>query len=147
MRALKCYTTLVVQSKYTSTICDRIWENPPYGIFCEKRDRNIYQQYVRANLAPSFRSIARSISEICSLLCNDVWTIELEKLQSKCVAMRAHALSVYHECTYVAVGGASLTIDRRSNETSERMATKTARLRPSAASFSRPLEKNSCQPV
>ena len=26
-------------------ICDRIWENPPYGIFRENRDRNVYQQY------------------------------------------------------------------------------------------------------
>ena len=25
--------------------CDRIWENPPYGIFREDRDRNIYQKY------------------------------------------------------------------------------------------------------
>ena len=131
----------------TSNNCDRIWENPPYGIFRENRDRNIYQQYnVRTNLAPSFRSIARSISEICSLLCDDARTIELEKLRSKGVAMRAHALSVYHECTYISCGR-GLTIDRRSNETSERMATKTARLRPSAASFSRPLEKNFCQPV
>ena len=24
-------------------ICDQIWENPPYGIFRENRDRNIYQ--------------------------------------------------------------------------------------------------------
>ena len=40
------------------------------------------------------------------------------------------------------VGGAS-----RSNETHERMATRTARRWPSAASFGRSLEESSCQPV
>ena len=45
----------------------------------------------------SLRPIARSISEIFSLLCDDTRTIELEKLRSKGVAMRAHAFSVYYE--------------------------------------------------
>ena len=70
--------------------------NPPYGIFREYRDRNIYQQYsIRTNLCPSLRPITRSVSDIFSFLCDDERTIELEKLRSKDVAMHAHAFSVY----------------------------------------------------
>ena len=54
---------------------------------------------IRTNLCSSLRPIARSVSEIFSLLCDDARTIELQKLRSKGVAMRAHAFSVYYECT------------------------------------------------
>ena len=42
----------------------------------------------------SLRSIATSVSEIFSLLSDDARTIELEKLQSKGVAMRACVLRI-----------------------------------------------------
>ena len=56
--------------------------------------------------------------------------------------MHVHAASVYYGCMKIDFGQAS-----RSNETSEQISTRTARLRLSSSSFSRPLEENSYRPL
>ena len=111
-------------------ICDRLWDNPPCGIFCKNhksRCFNYWKYYIRTSLDTSLGSIACSISEIWNLLCDNVWTIELEKLQYKGVVVHAHGISVYYECIYIGCGR-GLTVNCRSNEMSERVETKTARL-------------------
>ena len=123
--------------------CDQIWENPPYGILRENRNRNIYQQhFIRTNLVPTLRPITCSVSEICSLLCDDVQTAEIEKLWSKRAAM--HGM---HSLYTISGRKSTVGVTCRCNERSARMATKTARLSPSLASFSGPLEKKFLQSV
>ena len=80
---------------------DRIWENPPHGIFRENHNRSINSTTSELTL---LQVIACSVSEIRSLLCDDTRTIELKKLRSKGVAMRAHPAAVYDECTYIDCG-------------------------------------------
>ena len=152
MNLLKC-RMLGVQSNYMyvynrSCICDRIWENPPYGIFRENGNRNIINSTTLELTLLQVLDRSRVPFQRYAAFC----AMTRELLNSRnyglkallCARMRSPYTT---SARTLAVGGAWRYIDHRSNETSKRMATKTARLRPSAVSFSRLLENNSCQPV
>ena len=71
-------------------ICDRIWENPPHGIFCEKLVCNIYHKiYLRRNHCPSLRPVARFDFKIQRFVFSRARILEIEKLLSKGVATYA----------------------------------------------------------
>ena len=77
--------------------CDRLWQNPAYGIFCEIWVSYIFNNlYPRANLLPSLRPIARFTLELERFVYDHVATVENEKLRPKGVAMYAYCVSVYY---------------------------------------------------
>ena len=58
-------------SKDYHDICDRIWENPPYGIFSESWVWCMVDKlYRRANPRSSLRPIVRLVVEIQRFVCN-----------------------------------------------------------------------------
>ena len=84
------YPCLEIYRKPTFDICDRIWENPPHGIFCEKLVCNIYHKiYLRRNHCPSLRPAARFDFQIQRFVFPRARTLETEKLLSKGVATYA----------------------------------------------------------
>ena len=84
------YMVSVEEEMAGNQICDRIWENPACCYFRENHDRIIC-----TTSELTLRPIARSVSKIQRPLCNDARTLELEKLQSKCVATYVRGVSVY----------------------------------------------------
>ena len=79
-KLLLCYTATFV----SSNICNRIWENPPYGIFCENRVWCGFDKlYHRANPSASLRPIASFALELERFVCDCATSLENEKLWSK----------------------------------------------------------------
>ena len=59
-QCLKLYYVPITTQHWKSKICDRLWENPAYGIFCEDRVWWIFDKlYLRANPPASLRLLAR----------------------------------------------------------------------------------------
>ena len=84
-----------------SKSCDRIWENPLYGIFFSENWvwYMVNKLYHRANLHSSFRPIVRFVVEIQCFVCDCTTPPIIEKLQSKGIAMHAYGVSAYHVWT------------------------------------------------
>ena len=81
-------------------IVDRIWENPPCGIYSENRVWCMFDKlYHRANLRLSFRPIASFIVEIQCFACDCVTSPIIKKLRSKGVAMHAYGISASYART------------------------------------------------
>ena len=80
-------------------ICDRLWENPPYGIFLCKLRYIFDKLYPRANPPASLRVITHFALEIVSFVYDRATRIENKKLWSKGVAMYAYSISVYYART------------------------------------------------
>ena len=77
--------------------CDRLWENPAYGIFYENRVWCIFDNlYHRANPCSGFRLIVCFAVELHRFLSDRTTPPKIDKLQSKSVAMHLYGVSVYY---------------------------------------------------
>ena len=83
-------------------ICDRLRENPPYGIFYENLVCYIFGKYYhRTNLPPSLRPIARFAISTERYLCTRATNVKIIKSWSKAVATHAQSVSVHYTYTRV----------------------------------------------
>ena len=81
-------------------ICDWIWENPLYGILSENCvSCMVDKPYRRVNSRSSPRPIVCFAEELQRFVCNHTTPPNIEKLQSKGVAMHAYGVSVYYAYT------------------------------------------------
>ena len=93
-------TVLMRNYQQKLKICDRLWENPAYGIFYENRIWCMFDKlYHRANLCSGFRPIACFAVELQHFLCDRTTPPTIEKLRSKSVAMHAYGVSIYYTYT------------------------------------------------
>ena len=74
-------------------VCDRIWENPLYGIFSKNRVCCMIDKlYHGANLRSSLKPIVRFAEELQRFVCDCTIPPIIEKLQPKGVAMHAYGI-------------------------------------------------------
>ena len=91
-------------------ICDRLWENPAYGIFCENRVWCIFDKlYPRANSPASLRPLTRFAWELVHFVHDLATRMEIEKLRSERVAMYAYSVSIYYAWMSTLVFGQNRT--------------------------------------
>ena len=95
-------------SLYNIIICDRIWENPPYGIFSENWVWcKVDKLYHRANPRSSLRSIACFVVEIQRFVCDRATPPIIEKLRSNgCTRMAFPHTTVTRKSIKWTLGGA-----------------------------------------
>ena len=101
-------------------ICDRLWENPAYGIFYENRVWSIFDKlYHRANHCSGFRLIACFAVELQRFVCNHATPPTIEKLRSKGIAMHAYGVSVYYAYTGSQLNGPGWSRSKWTQRSSE----------------------------
>ena len=90
---------IIIETEISYIICDRLWENPAYGIFCESWVWSMVDKlYHRANPGSAFRLIVHFVVEIQRFVCNHATPLKNREIavQRRCYACvwRFHILHV-----------------------------------------------------